>query len=141
MTSEAAFIALVALILEALRWAILVGAFLFALYLLVRFVKWAWTDRPKADKPEAPLTDEGVGGLSDKLRDHETPLTEEEWGRVIDVVTFHTHDGRPICRKCGVPIPAGEGLLLADDEAKVFPEGLRGGFRHANEADCRSKPN
>ncbi len=32
---------LAALVLEALRWAVLISAFLFVLYLLVRFVKWA----------------------------------------------------------------------------------------------------
>ncbi len=115
----------------ALRWAVLVGAFLVALYLLVRFVKWAWTD-----EPDAPRREE-----SPKL-----PRTAEQWGELLDAATGHTNDGRPICQRCGVPIPVGEGIRLNDEEKKALArsrrvESLPGAFRHASEDDCRPRSN
>ena len=83
-------------------------------------------------EPEAPTTAEQDGGL---------PGTVEEWEELLDAATGHTHDGRPICQRCGVPIPEGRGILLTDDEKNALVQGLGvkslpGAFRHLNGAEC-----
>jgi len=52
-----------------------------------------------------------------------------------DTATGHTHDGRPICQRCGEPIPEGKEILLTDDEKRALVQGrgvksLPGAFRH-----------
>jgi hypothetical protein len=52
-----------------------------------------------------------------------------------DTPTGHTQDGRPICQRCGEPIPEGKGILLTDDEKRALVQGrgvksLPGAFRH-----------
>jgi hypothetical protein len=69
------------------------------------------------------------------------PSNVEEWENLLDAATGHTHDGRAICQRCGVPIRLGEGTLLTDDEKRALAESrginsLPGAFRHTNEADC-----
>ncbi len=69
----------------------------------------------------------------------EGPLTTEQWGRWLEIASAHDSEGRPICQKCGVPIPAGKEILLTDDEKKALPPGLEGAFRHVNDSDCRRR--
>ena len=52
-----------------------------------------------------------------------------------DTPTGDTHDGRPICQRCGEPIPEDKEILLTDDEKNALVQGrgvksLPGAFRH-----------
>src|SRR2546422_2044801 len=132
---------LVALVVELVRWAIAVGASLLVLYWLVRFVKWAWTDKPQP-QPYEPTDAEKGAANAVALLETGAPLTNEQWGTVLDAITGHDNTGRPICVKCGFVIPEGKEVLLTEDEktalARGRPDGvLPGAFRHMNEADCR----
>jgi len=87
------------------------------LYLVIAVFLWA----RKQWEPEAEQ-DEG-------------PATVEEWKDLLDEATGHTHDGRPICQRCGEPIPEGKEILLTDDEKNALVQGrgvksLPGAFRH-----------
>lgn len=142
-----AFMVLLALAIEALKWAVVIGAFLLVLYFLVRFVKWAWTDKPEPkENPTAERSYERYA--TERLHkiaavDLQIPLTEEQWGEWIDIASGHDKTGRPICLLCGVPIPEGKSVLLADDERKALArrrgvkvKDLPGAFRHIDEAEC-----
>ncbi|TLY39684.1 MAG: hypothetical protein E6K61_09000 [Nitrospirae bacterium] len=114
--------------IPALLWVVVIyfaaGA---GLYLLIAVFLWA----QKQWEAEAP---------------EEFPQTVEQWEEFLAVATAHAHDGRPICQKCGVPIPEGEAVLLTDDEKSALAQGrginsLPGAFRHMKEADCHSESN
>jgi len=100
VTAEAAFLALLALAVEGLRWAFAIGAFLLVLYWLVRFVKWAWSDDPSPVRTQPTDAEQGLAKAM-TLLEPGSPLSAEQWGTVLDGVTGHTSDGRPICQKCG----------------------------------------
>jgi len=93
------------------------------LYLLIAVFLWA---RKQWEPDEAPTIAEQDGGL---------PETVEEWEELLDAATGHDKDGRPICQRCGEPIPEGKGILLTDDEKRALVQGrgvksLPGAFRH-----------
>src|SRR5207249_10602256 len=102
--------------MQALGWAIVVGAFLFVLYWLVRIVKWAWTDTPREQYPTRELTDIEKGGAEAvALLKTGEPLPPEQWGVVVSAISRHDNEGRPICAMCGFAIPEGKSVLLTDD--------------------------
>jgi len=162
MSSRDAFLALVALGVELLRWAIAIGVFLLVLYSLVRFVKWAWTDEPEAapdpgDESHRHYLVEAAKRATQKLgyrrylfeasektqelAASESALTEEAWKEFLDIATGHDKNGRPICQRCGLSIPEGKEILLTDEETKALTrrrgmKALPGAFRHIDEADC-----
>jgi len=145
VTLESTLIFLLALAVEALRWAIAVGAFLLVLYWLVRFVKWAWTEKPREKQYEPTDAEKGAANAV-ALLETGGPLTNDQWGTVLDAISGHDNTGRPICLKCGFVIPEGKEVLLTDDEKAALTRGRPDGFlpeafRHMNEADCRAGGN